>query len=283
MTPDDPRHGTYTGYNNHGCRCFQCRLAYHKTLTERRQRTGPSSVPAEPARNHINQWRTTTGQGRWRFARLAGVNESTITNILAGTPSIYARTSAAILAVPLDAKSDGRRGEVEVWPLRRRAQALSALGWSLKAQSALLGMSPGWVTAVLAQDWANEATAVAIRDLYDRIHMTLPPTDTVEQRISATRTRNDALKRGWPPPLAWVDIDNDPKPTGLAGYRDPKPADHIDHAVIEQLLAGTTVPSNNAEKTEAMRAWMAMGNTGRSLSLAHGWKPGRYMNGKDAA
>lgn len=27
LAPRDPRHGTYTGYRNHGCRCDRCRKA----------------------------------------------------------------------------------------------------------------------------------------------------------------------------------------------------------------------------------------------------------------
>ena len=43
--PDDPRHGTLTGYNRHKCHCVRCRAA--KSAAERRRR---QAMPIEQRR-----------------------------------------------------------------------------------------------------------------------------------------------------------------------------------------------------------------------------------------
>jgi hypothetical protein len=49
-----------------------------------------------------------------------------------------------------------------------------------------------------------------VRDIYDQLSMQIP-----EGRYVA-RTRNHAERMGWPPPLAWDDIDDpDECPSGL--------------------------------------------------------------------
>jgi hypothetical protein len=40
LPPDDPRHGKYTTYNNHGCRCSECRNAWNVYNTEKNHRLG---------------------------------------------------------------------------------------------------------------------------------------------------------------------------------------------------------------------------------------------------
>lgn len=47
LPPDDPRHGTYNGYNNHGCRCAPCTRAAADYVTARNHRTGRHRPMAE--------------------------------------------------------------------------------------------------------------------------------------------------------------------------------------------------------------------------------------------
>lgn len=42
LAPDDPRHGTTTGYRAHRCRCDRCRSALADYMREYRHRTGRS-------------------------------------------------------------------------------------------------------------------------------------------------------------------------------------------------------------------------------------------------
>lgn len=44
MTPDDPRHGTASGYTNYGCRCDECRAA--NTEQKRRWKARQTPLPA---------------------------------------------------------------------------------------------------------------------------------------------------------------------------------------------------------------------------------------------
>lgn len=52
-------------------------------------------------------------------------------------------------------------------------------------------------------------TAGKANALFDELCMTLPPTDTVPQRVSATRARRYAKDQGWVPPLALEDLDEE--------------------------------------------------------------------------
>jgi len=48
LAPDDPLHGTYAGYRNHGCRCAPCRAANADYSRANRNRRGYTT------RNHID-------------------------------------------------------------------------------------------------------------------------------------------------------------------------------------------------------------------------------------
>jgi hypothetical protein len=56
LDPDDPRHGTVTGYSNHDCRCASCREAWRVWSAQRRRRRGVPTwaehVAALPKRKH---------------------------------------------------------------------------------------------------------------------------------------------------------------------------------------------------------------------------------------
>lgn len=52
LPPDDPRHGTYNGYSNHGCRCGPCRTA--NTANSKRRRTSGALTEDDP--RHGQPW-----------------------------------------------------------------------------------------------------------------------------------------------------------------------------------------------------------------------------------
>lgn len=74
LSPDDDRHGTVTGYNNHGCRCPACRVAftaYHRArLIERRNLTecpncgGPGGLYSNDECGTCYAYRVRTGRTR---------------------------------------------------------------------------------------------------------------------------------------------------------------------------------------------------------------------------
>lgn len=87
---------------------------------------------------------------------------------------------------------------------RRRVEALAWVGWSQVRLAALLGMDETNLSRIIRKE--NRITAgnaAKIAALYDRLWDTQPPADTHGQRISVSKTRNDARRQGWAPPLAW--------------------------------------------------------------------------------
>lgn len=163
----------------------------------------------------------------------------------------------------------------------RRLQALTALGWNIRALARETGCEArqirDWTTS--RHDTIFATTAARIADLYDRLSMSLPPERNTDEKNAASRARGRARRNGWVPPLCWDDkaID-DPhaEPIGIRGKAEPKRT-WTDPIVVNELLAGRTVDSTPGEKTEAMRRWLAMGKSARSLEVRHGWRSGRHM------
>lgn len=89
----------------------------------------------------------------------------------------------------------------------RRIQALVALGWPMPLLSQRLGAAQPQTIQNLARKPHDArirvATAAKISALYEELSMTIGPST-----VSAARARN----KGWLPPLAWDDIDNDREP-----------------------------------------------------------------------
>lgn len=92
---------------------------------------------------------------------------------------------------------------------RRRLQALTVLGWSSHALDAQLGQKRTYVNNLMLREGPIlQSTAVKVAALYERLSMTLPPETTRGERVSASKARKHAAAQGWPPPLAWNDIDD---------------------------------------------------------------------------
>lgn len=102
---------------------------------------------------------------------------------------------------------------------QRRIQALMALGWT----STDIARGAGWpkreyVLRILHGQngkpcrWLEIKTDARIREVYDRLSMTLAP-----ETPWAIRTRKRAARLKYAPPLAWDDIDTDEKPQGVRG------------------------------------------------------------------
>lgn len=151
---------------------------------------------------------------------------------------------------------------------QRRIRALMALGWT----SADLARSCGWKTSqavtelLTARKWVHVGTAETVARVYDELCMTPGPSVVGRRRAAA---------KGWPTPLAWDEgaID-DPKARPHGNTRGRR---ELDESVVDRLLHGEQVHSNQTEKTEAMRRWLASGRSEKSLCTIHGWKPGRYV------
>ncbi len=115
---------------------------------------------------------------------------------------------------------------IDALPTQRRIRALVALGHTLRDQDAALGRRPGFTHYVLKTPTVRRVTAAAYHDLYERLCMTRP------EGRKAERARRHAAKHGWPPPLAWLDIDNpDEKPRDWQYGRPHR------HAQLDDVLA----------------------------------------------
>jgi hypothetical protein len=91
-------------------------------------------------------------------------------------------------------------GRVNAIPSRRRLRALAAIGYGLHAISSETGVKVQTLAMIRNRnERVGAATAAAIEDAYDRLHM------RPGGGVQAARLARD---KGWPPPLAWDDIDN---------------------------------------------------------------------------
>lgn len=90
----------------------------------------------------------------------------------------------------------------------RRVQALACLGWSTAELSRQMGKHRSYLLKVMLKVEIEPSTALEVARLYDRLCMTRCVSST------AGRTAMYARRAGWPPPLAWHNIDDpDEQPT----------------------------------------------------------------------
>lgn len=274
--------GTKAKYHLDGCRCDPCTEAARVYGNHRARQIAYGRwepyVDAEPARQHVLALRA-AGLGPVTLARLSGVPHGALAKLVYGdrqrgqAPSkrIRHKTAERILAVQatIDTLADG--APVDSIGTQRRAQALCAIGYSLSDQARRLGYPvSAYHRSMLRAERVTAGRARAVRDLYDELAMTPGP---------SRRARLDAAKKGWPPPLAWDDIDDPDEipcsPTEEAGRG-------YDQAVVERVLGGDwRMPSTDAERTEIARRWYANGRSLADLERLTGFKPDRYYRLRD--
>jgi hypothetical protein len=112
------------------------------------------------------------------------------------------------------------------------------MGWSWGTSSRFI---------IAGHKTTHRTTAERIAAIYESLCMVVPtgPYALRNQRIGE--------RHGWPPPLAWDDIDNP--------YEQPKGARRkgdggIDPVVVQRILAGEwRLRCNRAEREEVIRLW----------------------------
>jgi hypothetical protein len=143
---------------------------------------------------------------------------------------------------------------------RRRVEALACLGWSMQALDERMGWSSGRFRVILElQDGIGPATAQRVADLYEELWNQPAPAVDWGSRISVTRTRRLAERRGYLPSLAWDDIDHDSAPPSYEG----EPI--IDELAVDLACAGQRVPLTKPERYEVIRILHARGLTDREI------------------
>lgn len=220
MDAHDPRHGTYAGWHAHrrepepACPpCADARTRYNRRLRKEHNMGRKRLVPIHLVRPHIRRLRA-AGMTWEAIATDAGLALRTV--VRAGRDPNYQtltpRTARRLVSVRPQTRSN-----TSALTARRRLRALVAIGYPFNHVAAEVGMTPanlstfirdarpgreGTWRSVHADVWERCAAA------YDRLYMTPGPSD---------RARDYARERGWPPPLAWNDVDD---PNEVGAYRN---------------------------------------------------------------
>lgn len=139
---------------------------------------------------------------------------------------------------------------------RRRLRALIALGWPSDALAGRLGLETRQGVLLMGVSGrVSVRNARRVDALYAELSMTPGP---------SRKSREVAARQGWPPPLAWDDID-DPDEVPLIGSRKPGAVDDL---AVEFFLDGRIEFSRltRGEGTEAVRRLAARGMTRGQLA-----------------
>lgn len=99
--------------------------------------------------------------------------------------------------------------------VQRRIQALQRLGWTLGEIAERAGYADlENVWQMLGRESVTHDTHKRVAAAYDAMCMTIPPPRPQRQRVV-----NNAIRKGYFPPLAWNDIDNKDERPNLHGRR----------------------------------------------------------------
>jgi len=267
MTPNDHRHGSKAGAIQHwkdGERaCDSCQSA------ARRDRK-VQELDALAGRPRM----VTLGQAAYDIIAAtplvpleaaSGVHRNRLAKLSMKGPDarVYRRTRDRILAA---ASTDTLWTTVGVV---RRLQALMRIGWSMRALATEIGVHESTLQKAIrtadVRQFVRIALATAVVDAYNRLHLTSP------EGRGASRARATAAARGFAPPLAWDDIDNDPEPPTVVAE------DHVDEVLVQRILDGERLPANPAERAEAIRRWTTTGRPLSELERITGWNTAREL------
>lgn len=265
-------HGERSTYRFDKCRCLPCRESirvYDRQVTRARAYgTWQPFVDAGPAHAHAVALRA-AGMSRSQIQAASGVGHAAVGRIVTGRdhgqPLTRLRTeiAARILAVPIPDRTPPVRTVPSVGTIRR-IQALVWLGWSLPVIGGRIGMDRRNTTRLLRQDQVTRATEAAVRRVYGELWDKQPPTRTTAERYSVSRSRGEALRRGWVSPLAWDDDtidDPDARPQGTAGALTGRRAAIVEDCELIASDGGTL-------QAAAQRLGMHQSNLSRSLYRA---------------
>ena len=167
----------------------------------------------------------------------------------------------------------GRRRKVSSAATVRRVQALARYGWSAADIARDIGMTQQNLSKSLHREIIYRSTHDKVKDWYEAHEMVLPE-DWTPQR---SRTKKGAERAGWPPPLAWEDIENGVLAEGTKSPTRPSGSrfslDEIEHVWSTHDFS---VPLSPVEKAEILRRWRLEGRSDNALQALTGWRPSRY-------
>lgn len=179
---------------------------------------------------------------------------------------------------------------VDALGTKRRIRALMALGWTGRQIDAELGRKPTYTANLLCgPDRVNRATAASVAAVYERLSMRLPADEPDANRQVIARTRGEARRKGWAPPLAWDEIDTDLEPNyghtpavwGEGGRYLPQSLDDVDEVAVQRILDGDwRLACSRADKVAVVARWTG---THAELERLTSWKVERYVTREAAA
>lgn len=165
----------------------------------------------------------------------------------------------------------GGRLVIDATGTKRRLRALMALGWTGPQLDAAMGRAPTFTAKLLCRSpRVNRVTADLVATVYEQLSMRLPDDEPAPNRQLINRTRNQARRKGWAPPLAWDDIDN---PAEEPGTTEPV---LVDDVVVSRVLAGEVLPCTPDERRTVLERAADVGRTLADLCAQMGWHQGRY-------
>jgi len=203
------------------------------------------------------------------IARASGLSDTAVAHIIDGRhEQVQRRTAARIASLTLNDVYARACGSVPSVGAVRRVQALMALGWR-KTDLQAEGVPTGQLVT-RSRDLISVEGWRQVRDVYDRLSMTLGPSQAARDRAAA---------RGYLPPLAWDDerIDN-PRATPQRG--GPVEA-AVDWVVVDRVVAGgsagawcdTDLQLTQDERVAAARGLSTGGSSDREIAEAIGVSP----------
>lgn len=208
-------HGSATTYQKHRCRCAPCSAAqsrYAKTRRHAREHGQALYIDPTRARAHVEML-LRRGLTIPQVARRAGIDRETVRALVGQTPGgvpstwTHRATEARLLSVYPEAIGPEQIGLVHPAGTARRLQALAARGWSRTQIGRRLGTTRQAVRELMdpARSQISVQSRTKVAALYDELWNVDPQPSTPAERSAYTKTLAEAVRKGWPPPLAWDD------------------------------------------------------------------------------
>jgi hypothetical protein len=271
---DQPMHDA--GFRRRGCTCAYCRgvAAAYARRTRRLRAYGRWAgwQPAEPVRAHL-QTLTQAGTNLRQIHRQTGISIEAIRRVRNGRCTrLTARVSAALLAAYPEPQWVAQVG------IRRRAQALARMGYTIGIQAQMLGILASNYYDICSKQgrsrqwprWKAQAQA----ELYDRLAFAPVPTGW-----KAEWCRRRATQWGWASPAAWWDGDTDTiddpkaKPASITPAQRKRPSRSLDPdpdwEAVDKVLAGTGRWSTLNTADRAALVGQLLGNDWAPTRIAH--------------
>lgn len=235
---------TYTS-----CRCETCRPERNRMRKLTEAGLVPPTRDAE-ARARLRAWDERGHSPAW-IASATGLSVETVQHLTHDLRRYDRKIGRHIASRILQADiTAATAGLTDATGARRRLQALGALGWSCMEIArrydghfvSLANIARG------AQSQVGPRLHRLIVTAYDDLAMQPGPHH---------RTRLDAARKGWAPPLAWDDIDDPAAEPALSPTVDESA--YLDEVAIARAMTGRPVRLTRDERREAVRRLDAAG------------------------